>query len=144
MARRLPIVACPLVTVLEREGVEVVLVSVEAWPDEVVVRMRGLPTELTARLDTEFHAALEAWHREGQIADAPRQPAERIFDVEISISDDLGTTYAPSSSSRGGSARMFRADWVFRPGPPEGADSLSVHAGGAEGLSTRIDLRSAE
>ena len=48
MARSLPLVVSPLRTVLEREGVEVVLVSVEAWPDEVVVRARSLPSERTA------------------------------------------------------------------------------------------------
>ena len=33
------------------DGVEVVLVSAEVWPDEVVVRARGLPSERTVALE---------------------------------------------------------------------------------------------
>ena len=66
------------------------LVSVEAWADEVVVRARGLPSERTAALAREF--------------------AERIFEVEISIADDAGTVYSPTTSARGGSGTIFRAD----------------------------------
>jgi hypothetical protein len=41
------------------------------WSDEIVIRMRGLPNELTARLDAEFHEALETWHREGRPSELP-------------------------------------------------------------------------
>jgi hypothetical protein len=108
--------------VLERDGVEVVLVSVEAWPDEVVVRARGLPNERTAGLEREFGETLERYHEEGrETGPVPRQPAECIFDVEVSVADDAGTVYSPTASARGGSGTMFRAEWVFVPGPPEDA-----------------------
>jgi hypothetical protein len=45
MPASLPLVISPLRSVLECDGVEVVLVSVEVWRDEVVVRARGLPGE---------------------------------------------------------------------------------------------------
>ena len=60
-----PKVISPLAPLGERRGVELVLVSVEAWPDEVVVRMRGLPSDVTTQLDADFGEALEAWHRAG-------------------------------------------------------------------------------
>jgi hypothetical protein len=132
------LVVSPLLTVLEREGVEVLLVSVEAWPDEVVVRARGLPSERTAALEREFSEALEGWNQRGRDRDAvPRQPADCIFDVEVSVADDAGTVYSPTASARGGSGTMFRADWVFVPGPSEAARSLVVCI---DGLDTRIEL----
>ena len=67
----------------------------------------------------------------------PAQPAERIFDVEISLADDAGTVYSPTASERGGSGTMFRTDWVFVPGPPEAARSLVVRIDGSD---THIEL----
>jgi hypothetical protein len=137
----LPKVISPLLSLGERDGVELVLVSVEAWTDEIVVRIRGLPNDVTTRLDAEFGRALEAWHRSGSEGSPPEQPAEWIF-PDVEVTDDLGTVYAPSSSARGGSGTMFRADYVFTPGPPEGAASLVVRVDGAGGVATRVDLGS--
>ena len=134
----LPMVVSPLRRVLERHGVEVVLVSIEVWSDEVVVRARGLPSERTAALEDEFSDALERWNRQGADKDAvPRQPADRIFDVAVSVADDAGTAYSPTTSARGGSGTMFRAEWSFVPGPPEAAQSLVVRI---DGSATRIEL----
>jgi hypothetical protein len=119
-----------------------VLVSVEVWPDEVVVRVRGLPSELTAELEREFGEALERWDRQGRDKDALRQqPLERIFDVDVSVADDVGTVYSPATSMRGGSGRMFRAEWFFSPGPPEVAESLLVFIDGTE---TRLGLNGSQ
>src|SRR2546423_4786402 len=138
MPTSLPLVVSPLRRVVERHGVEVVLVSIEVWPDEVVVRARGLPSERTAALEDEFSDALERWHRQSADTDAvPRQPAERIFDVAVSVADDADTAYAPTTSARGGSGAMFRADWTFVPGPPESARSLVVRI---DGSATTIEL----
>ena len=91
------------------------LVSVEAWPDEVVVRARGLPSERTALLEREFGKALEGWHRQGRDREAvPARPAERIFEIDVSVADDAGTAYSPMASTRG------------VPGPPQAARSLVV------------------
>jgi hypothetical protein len=132
------LVVSPLRTVLERDGVEVVLVSVEAWPDEVVVRARGLPAARTATLERDYWKALDEGHRKrGGNEAVPAQPAEEIFDFEVLVADDAGTAYSPTASARGGSGTMFRADWVFVPGPPETARSLIVRI---EGSETRIEL----
>jgi hypothetical protein len=114
------------------------LVSVEAWPDEIVVRMRGLPSEVTARLDAEFHEALEAWHREGRTSGVPQQPADEMFDFDITVSDDVGTVYAVQQAARGGTSRMFRAEWTFQPGPPDSASRLAVNVG--DRAVTEIDF----
>lgn len=138
MPHRLPHVVSPLVPVLEHHGVTIVLVSVEVWPDERFVRMRGLPSEVTARLNVEFHEALEAWHRRGRTTDVPQQPAEQMFDFDPTVSDDVGTLYAPGQSARGGTFRMFRAEWTFKPGPPDSASRLTVRVG--DGAVAAIDL----
>ena len=134
----LPLVVSPLQRVVERDGVVVVLVSVEVWPDEVVVRARGLPNDQTAALKHEFSEALETWHQQGRDRHAmPRQPAEKVFDLDVSVADDARTVYSPSTSARGGSGTMFRAEWAFVPGPPETARSLVVRIDGSD---TRIEL----
>jgi hypothetical protein len=122
---QLPKVVSPLVPVLERDGVELVLVSVEAWPDEVVVRMRGLPSRRTAELEAAFEEALHEWGRDPR-SEPPTQPGERVFDLDVRLADALDTAYSPSSSARGGTGTMFRADWTFRPGPPPEVDRLVV------------------
>jgi hypothetical protein len=136
----LPKVVSPLASVGEREGVELILVSVEAWPDEVVVRMRGRPSPLTQRMEDDFGEALETWHREGREVRPPDQPAERILGFDLHVTDDLGTGYEVRSSARGGSGTMFHADWTFAPGPPDAARRLTVRIG--DGAETEIDLAS--
>jgi hypothetical protein len=139
MPRSLPLVVSPLRNVLEQNGVALMLVSIEVSQDEVVVRARGLPSERTAALENDFDEALERWHREGADKEAlPLQPFDRIFNVDVSLADDVGTAYSPIHSARGGSGRMFRAEWFFAPGPPAAAQSLIVRIDGAE-TSIEID-----
>jgi hypothetical protein len=132
------VVVSPLRVVLTRDGIDLVLVSVEVWPDEIVLRMRGLPSNLTARLENGFHNALAAWSDKGRAGSPPQQPAERIFDFDVRVSDDVGTAYVPRSASRGGSGTMFRAEWTFTPGPPDAVESLTVQIAAAEAV--RVDL----
>ena len=72
------------------------LVSVEVWPDEVVVRARGLQANEQPPLSTPSRRRSRRW-----------------------------------------SGTMFRADWVFVPGPPKAARSLVVRIDGSD---TRIEL----
>lgn len=85
----------------------------------MIVRLAGLPSERTDALDRSYHETLDAWARAGREGSPPNQPAEDIFDVDLGLSDDLGTGYVLRASSMGGSGRMFRAEWSFEPGPPE-------------------------
>jgi hypothetical protein len=134
----LPQVVSPLRPLGLRDGVELVLVSVEAWPDELMVRLRGFPSATTARLEAEHEQALGAWHDAGADGAPPYQPAERIF-PEVSISDNVETAYAIRSSARGGSGTMFRADYVFVPGPQESTHMVVVSVGGADPVEVRLD-----
>ena len=137
----LPKVVSPLATVGEREGVELILVSVEAWPDEVVVRMRGRTSPLTRRMEADFDAALEAWHRKGSEGHPPDQPGERVFatDLDVHVTDEFGTAYKLRASARGGTGTEFHANWTFVPGPPDRARRLTVRVGGRD---TEIPLES--
>jgi hypothetical protein len=134
----LPKIVSPLVSVGEREGVELILVSVEAWPDEIVIRMRGRPSPLTGRLEDDFETALAAWHRNGRVGKTPEQPGERVFGLDLVVTDDAGTDYRLYSATRGGTGTMFRADWTFTPGPPDSARRLNVRVG--DGEETGVDL----
>jgi hypothetical protein len=135
---QLPKVVSPLVPVLARDGVELVLVSVEVWPDEIVVRMRGLPSGRTAVLESAFEEALEEWGRDPE-RKPPAQPAERVFDLDVGVADALGTAYSPVSSARGGTGTMFRADWTFRPGPPPEVDRLVVWIADAAPVTVELE-----
>src|SRR3954447_7654865 len=97
------------------------LVSVEAWPDEIVIRMRGRPSSLTQRLEDDFETALEAWHHEGREGQIPEDPGARILGFDLDVTDDVATDYKLRSAARGGTGTMFRADWTFVPGPPDSA-----------------------
>ena len=70
----------------------------------------------------------------------PSQPAEHVFDFDVTLGDDVGTNYSLKSSSRGGSGQMFRADWFFAPGPPHTARVLSVQVSGAEPVAIKVEL----
>jgi predicted phosphoadenosine phosphosulfate sulfurtransferase len=117
--------------------VELVLVSVEAWSEQVMVRLRGLPSETAERLEAEFEAALEAWGEKGAEGAPPQQPADWIF-PDLSIGDNVGTRYALRSSARGGSNTMFRADYVFTPGPPETTETVEVYVDDAAPVQVRL------
>jgi hypothetical protein len=102
MPRSLPLVVSPLRSVLERNGVALMLVSIEVWQDEVVVRARGLPSELTVALEHEFGEALERWHRESADREAlPLKPFERVFDVDVSRSQMMSVPRTRPFTLRG-------------------------------------------
>jgi hypothetical protein len=125
----LPRVVSPVRTLLERDGLELALVSVELWPDEVVVRLAGMPSARTAPLEAEFETAHEEWGRRragGADEPPPAQPAERVFDLDVGLDDGSGTRYRGISSERGGTGTMFRAAWTFAPGVPQESSSLVV------------------
>ena len=99
----------------------------------------GLAERTDSGAENDFGEALERWHRGGADREAlPLQPFDRIFNVDVSLADDVGTAYSPIHSARGVSGRMFRAEWFFAPGPPVAAQSLIIRFDGAE-TSIEID-----
>jgi len=116
-------VVTPMEHLYVRDGVEVALITAEIWSRGVIVRLAGLPSEETDRLEKSHADALNEWgraRRDGRPHDErpPEQPGEQLFDVEITVSDDLGTSYELRVRSSGGSGRLMRADWTFEPDRP--------------------------
>lgn len=91
MAAR-PKVISPLATLFTRNGIDVALVSVEVWAMETVVRLAGLPKNPVAE-DQRFHDSLDAWARRGRRGPLPDKPSTRVLDVDVSLTDDVGTSY---------------------------------------------------
>jgi hypothetical protein len=125
VARALAVI-CPLATLYTRDAMDVALITVEVWPAGVILRLAGLPNDRTEALERNFNETLDAWARSGRKGSPPKQPAEDLFDVDLALSDDLGTSYVLGTTSRGGSGSMFRAEWSFEPGPPQSSSRLTV------------------
>lgn len=118
----------PITPLLQREGVDIALVSVEIWPTETVVRLAGLLADPIAE-DASHGAELDAWAAAGRNGPPPRSRGERVLErVEVSLTDDVGTPYQWKTRSAGGSSRPFRGDWWFPTGVPETARLLTVVA----------------
>ena len=133
-------VVAPMERLYVRDGVEVALITVEVWSRGVIVRLVGLPSELTEGLEQSYFDAVDEWgraRREGRPHDdrPPDDPGKRLFDVELTLSDDLGTSYESRFRSYGGSLERLRADWAFEPGPPDSVASLTLAVAG-DGIDT--------
>jgi hypothetical protein len=111
--------ACPLADV---DGVTLLLVSVELWTTGVFMRLAGLGTARTKKIDEEFYAALDA----SQGRDSPEHPGERFGRLPLALADDLGTSYAVCGTSASGTGSEWRAEWQFAPGVPRAAARLIV------------------
>ena len=129
--RRLPRVISPITPLLTRDSVQVALLSVELWPDQVVVRLAGLPDDALSQHAKAYSEELEEWGSRPE-PDAghrpPSQPAEAIYEFEVGLADDVGTDYRLTGSARGGTGHLFRAEWLFAPGAPETAHELHIVA----------------
>jgi hypothetical protein len=129
-----PRVAAPIHPLGTLDGITMLLITVEAWPDSVVVRVAGLPNERTASLEAEYRRAIEAWaaaRGEGGPTRPPREPgAAALGRLGLTIRDDLGTPYRVAAGSTGGTGSEWRGEWVFRPGPPSAVTDLIVDAPG--------------
>ena len=132
MGRRLPHVVSPIAQLFEREGVQIVLVSVELWADGVVLRFGSLPSDLTARLEADWDEAFEEWatKRVAGIAPerAPQTASEALLQFEPELTDDVGTAYERRSGQLGGgiNGRAIRGEWFFEPRVPDRASELRI------------------
>jgi hypothetical protein len=122
----------------EQEGVDLVLTAVEVTQsDELCLAVVGVEGPHTAAMDTSFHEELAAWgarRRATATTDAvPTQPAERVLALSFRVSDDVGTAYHFDRSAIGGTDRMFRGEWWFKPAVPVDARELSIAVIGDEG-----------
>jgi hypothetical protein len=116
------------------DGIEVVLRGVQCTSDGVVIHLYGRPSERTDRLDADYRAAFEGWARlavaakkRGERApDPPPQPGELLNGLELTLRDDVNTTYRWQSTQAGGSGTEWDAVWRFTPRPPPEARDLTV------------------
>lgn len=132
-----PRVAAPVRPLATLDGITMLLVTVEAWPDSVVIRVAGLPNERMAAIEAEYQQAIEAWAAARSEKTGPSRPprepgAAALGRLGLTIRDDLGTPYRVAAGSAGGTGTEWRGEWVFRPGPPENVTELIVEAAGVK------------
>jgi hypothetical protein len=139
MDRRLPRVVSPEVPIALVDDRQVLLLTVESWPDRVRVRLAVLQDEATDNLDAEF---LELAARSNQGRRAVEMPGAVFFSqVQFSIHDEAATSYKPHTTSVSGTGSEWGAEWLFRPGIPAGVREVQVIAHTATGdQAVSVDL----
>jgi hypothetical protein len=137
MAARLPLIVSPVVPIALVEDRQVVLLTVESWPDRVRVRLAVVQDAATDALDAEFELAC----RSGQARIVEMPGAVFFGQVRFSIHDEAGTPYELDSGSVSGSGSEWEADWLFRPGIPDGVREIQVVAHTSTGdQAVSVDL----
>jgi hypothetical protein len=137
---RLPRVISPVTTLFTRDGVDVLLVSVELWPQHVVVRLAGLPNEITRDRQRRYELDVEDWGRTAS-GDPPEQPGTRLLaPLRVTVEDDAHTGYTPRSSATGGSGSEWHGDWFFAAAVPETVRRLTVRVDAPHGEAAAVDV----
>jgi hypothetical protein len=90
-------VISPITPLLQRDGFDIALISVELWPSETIVRLAALVDDPAAE-ESALGGAVDQWVDDGREGAFPLDPGDRSYD--------------PSTMS--GSQRMFRLR--MRPG----------------------------
>lgn len=134
--RRVLAIAEPLATV---DDMPFVLTTVELWTNRVDLFLAGLPTADAERHIRRHRAEMDQWarrYREGRSEGTLSPPMARdgrLFEVDIRLRDDLGTTYREMGGSAGGSNSEWRLHRWYEPGAPETATRLTVEAADYDG-----------
>ena len=110
----------PVTPLFRRDGIDVLLVSVELWPQHLVVRLAA-SGELAEQLGSDLLAPLE-----------------------VTVEDDLGTTYTPRSSNTGGTGSEWHGDWFFAAAVPNSVARLRVRVASSYGEVAAVDVELAE
>jgi hypothetical protein len=113
---RLPRVISPITTLFTHDGIDVVLVSVELWPEHLVVRLAT------------------SGHRAEQFG------SDLLTPLRVMVDDDARSTYAPRSSNIGGTGSEWHGDWFFAGGVPESVRCLTVRVSPPDGEAASTDL----
>ena len=117
---RLPRVVSPVTTLFTRDGIDVALVSVELWPEHLVVRLAVVPPESAV----DFEAA------------------ERLLGgLQVEVEDDAGTAYRPRSAAIGGTGSEWHGDWFFAAEAPESVRRLTLRVAPPAGEAATVVLR---
>ena len=102
----------------------------EKFSTALYIRPSSDPFAAAAVQDAEQTAELERWARDPHRTDLPELPGAMLGQLDIVVTDDVGTRYEPRSSSAGGNGTEWRALWKFEPGVPATARRLAVAIGG--------------
>jgi hypothetical protein len=120
----------PLATV---DGMPFLLTSVEVWSNRIDLMLACIPTAESDRRVREHEAAVNEWlrlERQGRSGlgtlGPPFDRGGRLFDLDVQVRDDAGTTYQSTGGSAGGSSTEWRLHRHYAPGPPAGATELTV------------------
>ena len=136
--RRVIAVAQPLAEV---DGMPFVLTSVELWNNRVDLLLAGISTERTEEHVRRHEAELNDWARrrnEGRsdgVLSPPQLRGNRLFDLNIRLRDDLGTSYRAMGGSAGGSKTEWRLHRHYQPGVPPAASVLTIEIADREGTT---------
>lgn len=126
--RRAPRAPLPIKEMLlcTLDSVDVHLTSVVIGPDvTITLEGRGPEADRIAQADREKRAAWEESMRHTRTRPLP-WPAERLAELTLELTDDLGTRYDWFSGDAGGGGQEWRYTAGFRPQPPQGATTLTV------------------
>lgn len=144
--RRVLAVARPLVDI---DGTPFVLTSIELWTNRIDLFLASLATVESERhilrQEAEFRD-LTRKRNQGLIEEGTLSPFEmrssQLFEIDIRLRDDLGTTYQSLGGSAGGSHTEWRVHRTYEPGLPGQATQLTVEAADHDGnVVAAIELR---
>ena len=126
---RLQAVVSPVAAFDELDGVGVILVAVELWTDTVIIRLadggEGDPERPAgpAQSSSVWWRTTAAVGAAGEALDRP--PGPRLLHILVTLSDDIGTTYALAGAEASGEP-PWRAEYRFSPGAPPAATRMAV------------------
>lgn len=128
MERQAPRVLAPVHVMRPLDGLEVVVLSLELWPDKVVAHFEALEDAQTEQLIADHDRAVARWAKlpSADRGHFPEMPAERLAALSPQLSDDLGTAYLQRGLSYGGTGTDWRMACDFVPGVPGHARKLEL------------------
>jgi hypothetical protein len=110
-------VISPIRTLFTRDGIDVLLVSVELWPQHLVVRLAT------------------SGDRAEQLGD------DLLAPLEVTVEDDVGTTYTARSAAIGGTGSEWHSDWFFAAAAvPDAVARLRVRVASPYGEAATVDV----
>ena len=113
---RLPRVISPIATLFTRDGIDVLLVSVELWPEHLVVRLAASGPN------------------------AKELGSDLLAPLEVTIEDDVGTAFTARSSSIGGTGSEWHGDWFFAAAASDPVGRLTVRVDSPHGETAMVDV----
>jgi hypothetical protein len=127
--------------------IELHLLTIEALNGRVQVRVVGVTTDSIREQIAADEADWEEWwqqHGKAQEVRPPRSVGERIFDsLTVLVVDDRSTEFRWVSGNSGGSGVELLCEWLFEPGIPSEATSVTVVVTTADGAESSVTVDAA-